>query len=135
MPARLNTWFTSIDYEGSVRLAVVLALAACATEPDRRETASYVITAILEPACGRGGCHSSDTRPKNLAFDTIPDALAAMHTTQRRMPMVVPGSPDKSRLILVLSDTNRVMPPDQPLSAADIDLLTQWIADGADGYQ
>jgi hypothetical protein len=119
------------------RFASILAIVAaggCGTENAvRPETADYVIVAILEPNCGIGGCHTSDTQPHGLAFDTIPDALAAMKTMQRGMPMVVPGDPGGSRLVTVLTDPSRVMPPDQPLATPDIDLISNWVANGAEG--
>ncbi len=113
----------------------VLALAgACGTTPDTRpETADYIIDAILVPYCGRGGCHSSATEARNIAFDTIPNSLAAMTTSQRGQRLVVKGNADISRLYTVLVDSSRPMPPDQPLSDADIDLIKRWIDDGAAG--
>ena len=114
--------------------ALVSFLLGCSASTDARpETADYIIEAILVPQCGRGGCHDPDAQPHGLAFDTIADSLAAMQTTQRGMPMVVPGDPDGSRLVTVLVDPNRPMPPDQPLANADIDLIARWIAAGAEG--
>lgn len=119
----------------TVLLVAAIVAASCGTSPDTRpETADYIIVSILEPYCGRGGCHSSATQAHNLAFDTIPDSLAAMKTTQRGTPMVMPGDATRSRLVQVLTESNRIMPPDQPLAAADIDLITRWIDDGAAGY-
>lgn len=47
-------------------------------------------------------------------------------------PFVVPGEPDQSQLMFLLQgDEIRIMPPDAPLPAADIDLIRIWIADGA----
>jgi hypothetical protein len=113
--------------------AVALALGCNPSADDRPATADYIIEAILVPQCGRGGCHTEDTQPHGLAFDTIAHALAAMHTTSRGEPMVVPGDPDGSRLVGVLVDPRRPMPPDQPLPDADIDLIARWIASGAEG--
>jgi hypothetical protein len=114
-------------------LATSFVLSCSASTDNRPETADYVIEAILVPQCGRGGCHTEDTQPHGLAFDTIDHALAAMHTTQRGLPMVVPGDPDGSRLVTVLVDPSRPMPPDQPLPNPDIDLIARWIASGAEG--
>jgi hypothetical protein len=117
-----------------VRCVVVLLASGCGTGPDTRpETAAYVVEAILVPYCGRGGCHSSETRAHNLAFDTIDGALAAMKTQQRGQQMVVPGSPMTSRIVTVLSDPQRVMPPDVALPQTDIDLISRWVSDGAAG--
>ena len=116
------------------RLFAIVALAACGTSPDTRpETADYVIETVLIPYCGRGGCHSSATDAHNLEFDTISTAITALGTNQRGQQMVVPGQSQNSRLYTVLLDSRRIMPPDQPLSDADIDLIKRWIDDGAAG--
>jgi hypothetical protein len=120
---------------------VLLALigSACGTEPDTRpETADYIITAILEPTCGRAACHSAASQAKNLAFDTIPSSLCAMTKTIERhgtmTKMVVPGHPEASRLYLVLIDSGSPMPPDQVMPTVNIDLIQRWIDDGASGF-
>jgi hypothetical protein len=124
-------------YQATMRAWIVVVLvSACATEPDTRpETLDYIVEAILVPYCGRGGCHSAETRVKGLAFDTIDGALAAMKTEQRQQKLVVPGSAADSRLVNVLSDPRRIMPPDVPLPQKDIELITRWIDDGAAGFQ
>ncbi|MDB4954974.1 MAG: hypothetical protein JWO36_2543 [Myxococcales bacterium] len=70
-----------------------------------------------------------------MSFDTIPRAIAALHTLQHGVPMVVPGDPAASRLFTVLSDSSKIMPPDVPLPQADIALIERWIAAGATGLQ
>ena len=49
--------------------------------------------------------------------------------------VIVPGKPDESELIhvLTLPNTRRHMPPDpyEPLSAEDIAVLRQWVLEGA----
>jgi hypothetical protein len=118
----------------AIVVALSISIVACATGPDTRpETADYIIEAILVPYCGRGGCHSSETRARNMAFDTIAGSKAALQTSQRGQTMVVAGSPQGSRLFTVLIDSNRIMPPDVPLPQADIDLIAKWITDGAQG--
>ena len=116
--------------------ALALLVAACGTEPDTRpETLDYVVVAILTPNCGRGGCHSSNTQAHSLVFDTIPAATAALHTRQKNQLMVVPGSPEMSFLVTVLRDSKDIMPPDVPLTDADVALITSWIESGAAGFQ
>jgi hypothetical protein len=116
--------------------ALLALIAGCADQTDNRPaTADYVIEAILVPFCGRAGCHTSETQPHNLAFDTIDDALASLKTSDRGKPLVVPGSPSTSELVTILSDSQRIMPPDSPLAQADIDLITRWVADGAAGLE
>ena len=115
-------------------LAALAVIASCnATSDTRPETADYVIEAILVPQCGRGGCHTADTQPHGLAFDTIDGAKAALATTQREGKMVKPFDPDGSYLVQVMVRPDRIMPPDQPVANADIDLIARWIAGGADG--
>ena len=114
------------------------SLAACATDTDTRpETADYIIEAILAPACGRAACHSSETKVHNLAFDTIVAGKAALigGSGKRGQKLVVAGSPTKSEIVTILSDTGKPMPPDSPLPDADIELITRWITDGAQGLQ
>lgn len=103
-------------------------LAACGTSQDTRpETADYIVEAILVPYCARAGCHSASAQAKGLVFDNIPDAVNTMQ------PLVVPGDPTRSRLVTILTDSRRPMPPDAPLPQADIDLVTRWVTNGAEG--
>jgi hypothetical protein len=112
-------------------------VSACAGEATdtRPETADYIIEAILAPSCGRGGCHSSETKAHDIAFDTIPAALAAMNGSGggHGRVLVIAGSPNDSELVTILTDTREPMPEDAPLPDVDIDLITRWVADGAEG--
>lgn len=119
-------------------LACFAALAGCGTDPDPRPATFEEITiAILVPYCGRAACHSTATKSHDLAFDTLDATRAALMTTQGRrgmnQKMVVPMDPDNSRLVTVLGDSNRIMPPDSPLPDADIALIRAWIETGAPG--
>jgi hypothetical protein len=114
----------------------LIALAACGADTDTRpETADYIIEAILAPRCGRAACHSTDTREHGYAFDTIAAGIASMKSSDHGRALVVPGSPEQSELVTVLTDSNGPMPPDSPLPQADIDLITRWVADGAEGLE
>jgi hypothetical protein len=114
---------------------LVAVVAACGSQTDQRpETAAYISAAILVPYCGRAACHSSDARAHDLAFDTVADSMSAMRSrTRSGQILVIPGDPTRSRLVTVLTDSSRIMPPDTPLPDADIDLITRWVSDGADG--
>ncbi len=117
-------------------IAVTL-LGGCATQTDTRpETADYIIEAILAPMCGRAACHSSETAAHNLAFDTIAAGKSALTGSGKRgQRLVVPGSPNQSEIVTILSDSSKPMPPDSPLPDADIELITRWVSDGAAGLQ
>ena len=77
------------------------------------------------------GCHSSKLRTPmgGLVLDTKP----GMRAGGDGGPILVPGSPDASRLIEALEykDSELRMPPTGKLSAREIDAFRKWIAGGA----
>src|SRR3954452_20190067 len=96
-------------------------LSAAAADFDRD------IRPILSDKCFK--CHGPDaeTRQADLRLDTRDGAIASV---------VVPGKPDESELIARITSTDadeRMPPPETKLSltAADQELIRQWIADGA----
>lgn len=113
--------------------SLIVVLVGCTTSPDRLPSEAYITEAILVPYCGRGGCHSTDTAASSLIFDTIDSAHATLKGDSKRGRLVVAGSSQQSRLFTVLRDSQKVMPPDIPLPDGDVDLIGQWIDDGADG--
>jgi len=117
-------------------ILVMALLPACANESTTRETASYIVEAILAPHCAHAGCHTSETRQHDLAFDTIPAAIAAMKSVDKRAALVTPGASASSELYtILLYGSSGIMPPDAPLAQADIDLIQHWIDDGAEGLE
>ncbi len=90
------------------------------------------IRPILSDNCY--ACHGPDknTRKAKLRLDQAADALAE-HAHGRP---IVPGDPDHSSVItrLLSTDPDEVMPPPKTgkkLSAAQVEMLRQWIAQGA----
>ena len=85
-------------------------------------------------------CHGPDaaTRMSPLRLDTQEGALGRASTGR---PVISPGNPDESELILrlVAEDPARRMPPQalghDPLSPAEIDTLREWVRDGAEWAQ
>jgi len=118
------------------RLVVAaLALAACGTtNDDRPKTLDYITVAILQPSCSVAQCHGSFHRAEDYAFDTVEEARKSILTYQ----LVVEEEPESSLLYQVLispggdGNTPR-MPYDQPLADADVALIHDWIAAGAQG--
>ncbi len=118
------------------RLVVAaLALAACGTtNDDRPKTLEYITVSILQPSCGVAQCHGSFHRAVDYAFDTVEEARDSILTYQ----LVVEEEPESSLLYQVLispggdGNTPR-MPYDQPLADADVALIHDWIAAGAEG--
>ena len=116
-----------------VMLVAVLGLGACGTTDDRPQTLAYVTEAILAPNCASAECHSQLRQSYGYVFDTVAHSLASMQMNN----LVVPGDPDSSYLLQVISTQdskgNR-MPLDAPLDNKDIDFIGVWITNGADGF-
>jgi hypothetical protein len=115
---------------GMIRLALVVAaaLAGCAqTDNDRPATVEYITEAILQPSCSQYNCHSSFSKAKGYAFDTV--AISRQSLSM----IVVPQDVEASLLHTVLTRTIKRMPYDSPLPDKDIDLIAKWIMDGAVG--
>ena len=107
------------------------ALVLAAT-PDKIEFNQH-IRPILSDNCFQ--CHGPDaeTREADLRLDTAAGIIADLGGYQA----VVPGDPDKSELYLriIHNDAEERMPlaeSNKSLSTAEIDLLRQWIAEGAE---
>jgi len=91
---------------------------------------------ILADACLH--CHGADAagREADLRLDDRDDATRP----RGDYPIIHPGHPDRSELLVRVSTADpdlRMPPADEPrqLSAAEIELLRQWIAEGADYAQ
>lgn len=108
-------------------LMVIGGAAGCGDEiDDRPATKEYIVAAILAPACGNAGCHSSQAKKEGYAFDTVEAADEAFQE------LVLPGDVQRSRLAQVLrSSGEERMPLDSPLPEADIQLIETWILGGA----
>jgi hypothetical protein len=75
------------------------------------------ISGILEKNCV--GCHSGGRAAKGIDLSSY----------NKVKGLVVAGDPDKSRLYTVIKSGK--MPPKNPLPAADLDKIAQWIKGGA----
>jgi hypothetical protein len=107
-------------------VAATVILAACSqTDNDRPRTLQYVTEAILQPNCAQDVCHSSYTRAKGYAFDTVAAARTSL------VPLVNAVEPENSLLYTVLTRTIKRMPYDAPLPQKDIDLIFEWLTTGA----
>ena len=110
------------------RLALVVALSACAGDPaERPATWSYLHAAIIAPSCATSSCHSDRAATAGVV---LVDPDTAFQTLIDRQ-YVIPGDEGSTLLLLLEGDERRRMPPDAPLPAADIDLVRTWIEQGA----
>ncbi len=76
------------------------------------------------------GCHSHSKPASGLDLTTARGWLAG---GESGLAAVIPGKPEDSRLILAVhrTDPELQMPPREPLSAAEIKILEDWIRNGA----
>ena len=92
------------------------------------ELFSSKVAPIFERSCL--GCHSDSKRKGKLSMAS----RAALLKGGRKGPALVPGDPTASRLIALVmeKDGKAAMPKNRdPLSAAEVDVLRQWIKAGA----
>ncbi len=83
---------------------------------------------ILAEHCA--SCHGGVKKKGGLSLATRSDAFA---DTKSGAPAIVEGDAEASELIvrLITDDEDDRMPPEEPLSGADIDVLKRWVAEGA----
>ena len=139
-------------------LVGVLALVACGEADDPRPASwDYLSPAILTPSCATASCHGPGAAAAGLDFSTSergyssltrlwvwivdPDGaitdgcrvVNGVRVCQRpSRPLVNAYNPAQSRLMHVLrAEGAPRMPPDRPLSEADIQLVERWILEGA----
>jgi len=83
---------------------------------------------ILKNICWK--CHNPER--KERAHDLDQTSIAGLLAGGESGPALVPGHPEKSLMIEVLSWEGEIqMPPKAPLEPEQIEAIRQWIADGA----
>lgn len=130
----------SMALRGIVASAVVAIAVQCSSAADgaiesdtsidsaRLEFFEKKVRPLLVSHCY--ACHSADTKPAGgLRVDDINGLLSGGNSGAA----IVPGDVDASRLISrILPESRRRMPQDsEPLSDEQIEILKQWVADGA----
>ncbi|MBL9201080.1 MAG: DUF1549 domain-containing protein, partial [Opitutaceae bacterium] len=113
-----------------IPLAFLFAFAA-ATAAHAAVDFNREVRPILSDTCFR--CHGPDEagRKARLRLDVRDSALAP---AKSGLLPIVPGKPAESELIARLTDAHEPMPPvdsGKKLSAAQIDTLRRWVAEGA----
>jgi hypothetical protein len=121
-------------------LFAVLLGGACGATDDRPRTLEYITQTILAPTCATAQCHSAFKQEVGDEFDTVEAA---------RLSIVANGLVDtttptastiyKSITTGVMSRFDNSltvrMPFDGPMPDADVQLILEWIQDGAHGAQ
>jgi len=93
------------------------------------------VQAIFQSNCL--SCHSAASHLGDLDLETDPHAalVGVQAAGDASRTLVIAGDPDNSALLAKLQPDppfGGMMPPGVPLSAARVELVRQWIADGAD---
>ncbi len=117
------------------------ATAGCDDVDDRPASFSFIHTTVIRSSCATANCHSDLASTAGLRFDTVEGAYLGLtgRVCESSGPpgepassIVYPGRPESSKLMYMLRGTElRRMPPDTPLPDVQIDLIEQWILEGA----
>lgn len=117
-----------------------IALYGCG-EDDRPASFEYIHTAILAPNCATASCHTEAVSQAGVRLDTVNTAYYMLVgrpcddplAEQAKLNFVYPGHPLRSQLMNLLrgDEVPKAMPPDRLLPEPDIDLIEQWILEGA----
>jgi hypothetical protein len=93
---------------------------------------------VFTPTCAVSGCHTGAAAPEGLRLDEANSFGMLVDVASSQVPSILrvaPGDPDNSYLIQKLEGTASVgaqMPEGgPPLPQASIDVIRQWIIDGA----
>jgi hypothetical protein len=93
---------------------------------------------LFTPTCATAGCHTGAGAPQGLRLDEANSYGLLVDVASTEVPSILrvaPGDPDNSYLIQKLEGTASVgdqMPlGGPPLPQASIDVIRQWISDGA----
>ncbi len=126
----------------------VLALSACDGGDGSGQTAppstvfgpnfSEIQDSVFTITCATSGCHSGASAPQGLRLDAANSFGLLVNVASMEVPALLrvePGNPDDSYLIQKLEGTAAVggrMPlGGTPLEQSAIDVIRQWISDGA----
>jgi hypothetical protein len=119
----------------AVAAALCLYVAGCGSATDDRPpTWSFISATIMEPSCATVNCHSKITHQGGVDLSSAQAGYDALVGQPGAMTFYVyRGYPQFSSLVTLLNAVGSTrMPPDNPLSQADIQLIETWISQGAD---
>ncbi len=100
-------------------------------------TFSEVQANVFTPTCATSGCHAGGSPAAGLnleAANSYAMIVGVASSQEAGLQLVNPTNPDQSYLIQKMegtANTGQVMPPGGSIEQADIDVVRQWITDGA----
>src|SRR4051812_17365740 len=113
-------------------ILLVLLMGSSAAEearptPEQVQFFEAKVRPLLINQCQR--CHGPEKQNSGLRLDSA----AAVRKGGDSGPIVVPGKPGESRLIMAVrrSDDMLKMPPKDPLKPEEVAVLTEWVRMGA----
>ncbi|HEX2393736.1 MAG TPA: hypothetical protein VHI78_00225 [Bacteroidales bacterium] len=107
-------------------LILLYAFASCTHDPESIEELDDVcfdtqVFPLLKTSCGISGCHNGGEEHFNLTdYNSV-------------MELVTPGDPRSSKLYKIITDirSDDMMPPENPLTRTQRNIIQVWIAQGA----
>lgn len=83
----------------------------------------HEVLPIMVSACAYSGCHDANTAEDDIVLDSYEQIIKE----------VTPGDPNDSELYESVTETDEIMPPPpaSPLNATQIQIIKDWIAQGA----
>lgn len=120
----------SFGAAGALVLALLgtTAIACGSASDDRPAKWSFIQPAIIQPSCATASCHSAVAARAGVVLEGRETARATLLDRH----FVIPSQPEASGVLNLMRATQVPrMPPDFPLPPADIQLIEQWIRDGA----
>lgn len=109
-----------------------------AAPPPPAATFTEIQNTIFTPSCATVGCHSGSNPPDGLNLSAGVAYADIVNVAAVQMPsllLIEPGDPDDSYLVRKIQGTgivaNRMPLNASPLTQQQIDLVRQWVSDGA----
>jgi hypothetical protein len=104
------------------------SLGGCDHPDTRAADWDFIHAAVIIPSCATSSCHSSLSRNAGVDLEDVDGAYQFLTVDNQ---FVVAGDSRSPLMFLLEGDERPLMPPDAPLPAADVDLIRQWIEEGA----
>ena len=108
------------------------------TPPPPAATFTAIQNTIFTPTCAVSGCHTGANPPDGLNLSAglaYTDIVGVASVQMSTLSLIAPGDPNNSYLVRKIEGSgivaNRMPLGGDPLSQAQIDLVRQWVSEGA----
>ena len=144
IPRQNLMWHASRMGRASTCFLLLFFAVFVSCDSERPAEWSYIYQSVISPNCTTVSCHSRVNGQSGVRLESATSAYSILTGTAcESLPegpadpnirnFVFPGDPERSELIHLLrgQNVNRSMPPDRLLPNSDIELVEQWILEGA----